>query len=245
MKYIPGEITGTMSGSIGAKTASHNKSGAYFRTKATPTNPNTIRQQAIRGYFGTCVNYWLNSLSAANRALWEAYAAAVPMTDKLGQTIYWSGQNHFVRSNSLRLQLGEAIVEAGPSTFNTGEPVTSIEMTTAGTPNTLGLASGGASLSTTANIAGGCSDNGDLAVFIGPSIPATWTSYKGPYQLMTIEAAASAATTVALDDALTALLNANGAPADGQVRPVRLRVVYDDGRVSQPYSLIADVEEET
>ena len=244
MKYIPGEITGTMSGSIGAKTASHNKSGAYFRTKVTPTNPNTVRQQAIRSAFGTCVNYWQNTLSSANRALWEAYAAAVPVLDKLGQTIYLSGQNHFIRTNSLRLQIGQAIIAPGPTVMNTGEPITGIKMTTAGTANTIGIDTVALDMSTTGLIAGGASDDGDAVFQIGPPINATRTSFKGPYQLMEVEAVTATDTSVDFDALWSALLNSNGVPTDAQYRPCRLRILYDDGRLSQPYSLIALVDEE-
>lgn len=245
MKYIPGEITGTMSGSIGAKTASHNKGGAYFRTKSTPTNPNTTRQQAIRSAFGSLVNAWQNTLTVANRAAWEAYAAAVSMTDKLGQEIYLSGQNHFIRSNTPRLQAGLAAVTAGPTVFNTGESVTSIELVTDGDSGVLGVNDGETGYSCKANFGAALTEAGYLLLYISPALPSSYTFYKGPYQLVTAIAVESTDSDCDNEVAFTAALNANGNPADGNTIGARFRITFDDGRLSQPFNFLGLVQAES
>jgi hypothetical protein len=108
------------SGSIGGITFSRNKGGMYTRSKAIPTNPNSIRQQVVRGALGQLSVAW-NLLSIIERESWNLYAASVPMVDKLGATIYLSGQQHFIRANVPRLQADLAIVNAAPTTFNLGD----------------------------------------------------------------------------------------------------------------------------
>jgi hypothetical protein len=244
MKYVPGEITGTMSGSIGAKTASHNKSGAYFRTRSIPTNPNSIRQQDVRGYFGSLVQAWLNTLSAAQRTGWNTYAENVPMLDKLGQTIYLTGQNHFVRSNVPRLLIGEAVIVAAPEVYNTGEPPTGIHTTNGSVPNTIGIDAGGSAMLTTIEIDGEANVDGDLLLFISNPLNATINYFKGPYQLIDSLAVTATDTSEAWATAFASLLNANGAPAADTYRGLRARIAYDDGRLSQPYELIAPIIDE-
>jgi len=60
-------------------------------------------------------DYWHSTLSPANRSLWNTYAAAVAMKNRLGETVYLTGFNHFIRSNADRLYSGETLVAAGPS----------------------------------------------------------------------------------------------------------------------------------
>lgn len=230
-----------MSGSIGGLTASHNRSGQYFRTKGLVTNPNTIRQQAVRSIFGTLVQYWTNTLTAAQRALWDDYAANTPLIDKIGNSINVTGQNMFVRSNSVRLQIGGSIIAAAPLIYNTGEPVTSITADTDSVPNTLGVTLAGTALDTSVAIAGEASDDGDICLYLGSTINPTRNYYKGPYQLAVAVTLPSGSAAELISTVLTSLLNSNGAPITGQTRGVRLRNMYDDGRLSQPYDAILPV----
>jgi len=241
MKYTPSAFTGPMSGSSGALVASHNRSGAYFRYRAIPTNPNSIRQQAVRANFGTLVQYWTSTLSAAQRALWDDYASNTPVYDALGNPIYLTGQNQFIRSNTVRLQIGSSVIAAAPTTYNTGEPVTGFITTTDSTPNSLGVNMAGTTYDATATVAGGASDDGDVCLYIGSTLNPTRNFYKGPYQLVSATAIASAAFLANIATAFTAAANANGDPVDGQIRGVRARIMYDDGRLSQAYDAILPV----
>jgi len=105
------------SGSIGGITYSRNAGGLYTRARATPTNPNSPQQQVVRALVGAISAYWRDTLSAANRALWETYAVNTPIVNRVGDSINISGLAHFVRSNVPRVQSGLALVEAGPTTF--------------------------------------------------------------------------------------------------------------------------------
>lgn len=109
------------SGSIGGVTLSHNKGGQYFRRRAIPTNPNSTYQQAVRGVLNSLVNHWGNTLTAAQRQAWATYAANVPVLNALGDPIYLTALNHYVRCNTPRMQSGEAGVDDAPTVFNLGE----------------------------------------------------------------------------------------------------------------------------
>lgn len=112
IKYAEGQ---QRSGSLGATVYSHNRYGQYIRTRSIPTNPNTARQSAIRTILRNLTEYWSNSLSQAERNAWEAYAADIPWTNKVGDTVHLTGLSHFLRSNSPRIQVGAAQVDAAPA----------------------------------------------------------------------------------------------------------------------------------
>lgn len=109
------------SGSVGGSTYSHNKGGMYIRNRSIPTNPNTTYQQAIRSIVGQLTDLWLTTLTAAQRAAWDAYAAAVPILDSLGESRAVTGLNMYVRSNTPRLQAALPRVDDGPTIQNLGD----------------------------------------------------------------------------------------------------------------------------
>lgn len=238
MKFVP--ILGAdMSGSLAGVTASRNRYGQYFREKVVPVNPNTTRQQAVRSYFATAINGW-TALSAANRALWNDYAANTPFVDGLGNQKFVTGQNMYCRCNTLRAQIGEALVSAGPTTFNFGNPVTNLKPTTDGTPDgVIGVVA--SALSTSVDIMGGASADGDIAMYIGNPINPSRSFYKGPYQL----AATSATTGASATEGFTGAPTIVTALAAGQYRSARFVIVYDDGRVSPAFEVLGVVTEDT
>jgi len=102
------------SGSMGNLTYSHNKGGQYIRARRIPTNPNSSRQQATRSVLGTYASAW-SGLSAANRASWNSYAATHTVKDALGQDVYISGINWFIKCNSILLDAGQTPVTTPPA----------------------------------------------------------------------------------------------------------------------------------
>lgn len=109
------------SGSLAGITISHNRGGMYLRRRAVPTNPNSVYQQAVRGFVNALSNHWINTLTEVQREAWTTYANNVPMPNPLGDPITLTGLNHYIRSNVPRLQSGLARVDAGPTVFNLGE----------------------------------------------------------------------------------------------------------------------------
>ncbi len=108
------------SGSIAGITYSHNRGGMYTRARVTPTDPSTERQQAMRTAMATLAAYWGNTLTPAQRAGWNLYGANVPWLNPLGQTIFLTGQQHFNRVNTVRLQILVAIIDDAPVIFDLG-----------------------------------------------------------------------------------------------------------------------------
>jgi len=114
-------ILGNISGKVAGNVFSRNRGGSYVRLGTNVVNPNTPAQQQVRAIMGDLAVAWSEDLTAADRTAWDLYAAAVPMVNRIGATIFLTGQNHFVRSNVPRLQSGLARVDTGPEGGNLGE----------------------------------------------------------------------------------------------------------------------------
>lgn len=111
---------GTMSGKEGGIVYSHNRYGSYTRQRIIPTNPASSFQNAVRAAFEALANYWTNTLTPAERAAWDTYAANVTMTNRLSLAINITGMSMFVRNNTPRLLLGLSVKAAAPTTFTLG-----------------------------------------------------------------------------------------------------------------------------
>ena len=103
------------SGSIGATVYSHNRFGAYIRARSVPVNPSTDRQVAIRNATRSITIAWHSTLTEAQRAAWEAYAATLPWQNKFGDAVNLTGLNVFLRGNALLVQNGIARVDVAPA----------------------------------------------------------------------------------------------------------------------------------
>jgi len=110
-----------MSGSIGGNTYARNRYGNYARARTKPTNPNSARQQSIRSFMAELTTRWAQTLSAAQRTAWNLYGTSVVMKNRLGESTYLTGFNHYIRSNMWRLDLGQTVIDAGPTTFELPE----------------------------------------------------------------------------------------------------------------------------
>lgn len=99
MIFSPGIAVGALSGSIGGTTASHNKGGPYFRTRAMPTNPSSAAQQSVRADLATISGDWQN-LTGAQRLAWDEWGRQNPIKNALGQSILKSGHQSYVGLNT-------------------------------------------------------------------------------------------------------------------------------------------------
>lgn len=95
MKYLDVPQSGSQANTV----ASRNRFGQYLRTRAIPTNPNSIGQSLARTTMATLASLWGN-IKPSERLAWEDCARRFPKTDSLGQTIVLSGFQQFIRSNS-------------------------------------------------------------------------------------------------------------------------------------------------
>lgn len=106
-----------MSGSIGGSTFARNRFGNYARSRTKPINPNSTLQVATRAALSELTTRWAQTLDAAQRAAWNLYASSVAMKNRLGEAVYLTGFNHYIRSNAMLARLGLTTVDAGPVIF--------------------------------------------------------------------------------------------------------------------------------
>ena len=113
-KLLP--ILGELSGSIAGNVFSHNKGGHYARARSVPVNPNSARQQVVRGILSQVSAGWFDIIDA-QRDAWTAFAALHPVLDALGQSIVLSGHQMFCRVNAAILHYGGTEIEDPPGTW--------------------------------------------------------------------------------------------------------------------------------
>lgn len=234
MKF-KGTIVGPMSGSLAGLTASHNRGGQYFRQRSTPTDPNTSRQQAVKGVFNGLVQAWNSVLTALQRQAWKDWADATPTTDALGDVLVLTGQQAYIAANTPRVQAAQSgltttlvRVDTAPVVYDTGEPVSAV--------GTVEEAAG--AFDAVCTLAAPASAAAVALLYWGRPVNEGRTFYKGPFQLAAqtaVTAAATAATFEDVDTADPAEWQAEAIPVIGERRPVRLIVCYEDGRTSGRY----------
>jgi hypothetical protein len=116
MKFKSALLT-QASGSVGGSTFTRNRGGMIIRARAIPVNPNSTFQQTVRSTFGNLASRWSDTLTPAQRTAWEQYANAVPYVDALGDSRYLTGQQMYIRCNSVRIQAALTVVDAGPTVY--------------------------------------------------------------------------------------------------------------------------------
>lgn len=223
MLFLSDRFT-SASGSIGGTTFSHNRFGMYTRARRMPVNPNTASQQDARNAFASGSAAW-RDLTEAQRDAWDVYAAATPVTNRLGQTVFLTGQQQFVASYSLVTRLGGTAPADGPTTPGR-QPI--------GTPTVV------IDASTPSFVASGLDaalDTGRVGAFVGPPQSAGVAFFAGPYQLIgSAEPLAGVLT-------INAAAGRNGqAFASGQIIPYRLAGHDADNRLSTIASGFAVVQ---
>jgi len=119
VKYGAGIVQ--MSGSIAGDVHARNRFGNYIRPRTKPVNPHSARQEAARAIVSFLAEYWHGDLNDTERNLWNVYAAAVAMKNRLGETVHLTGFNHFIRSNAAQLNMGEAVIGAAPDVLSLPE----------------------------------------------------------------------------------------------------------------------------
>ncbi len=138
MKYLSVPQSGSQAGT----TASRNRYGQYYRTRATPVNPKTPSQGLTRSNFAFGATGW-RGLTDAQREAWQSFAADHPKTNSLGQTIVLTGSCCFTGANSLQRRLGLLTAITDPPLIS-GIPAVPVITITATGPGTLSLAFTGA-----------------------------------------------------------------------------------------------------
>ena len=105
MKLKFGAIVTDGRGKIGGHVASKNRSGAYLRTKVTPSNPNTVAQAQARGILASLSQGW-GQLTDSQRQGWNDAVKEWGTTDIFGDIKNPSGINLFVKLNANLISTG-------------------------------------------------------------------------------------------------------------------------------------------
>ena len=85
-------------GKLGGQVFSKNRSGAYIRTKVTPSNPRTADQMAGRGILGSLSASW-SGLTDEQRRAWNNAVEDWQKTDIFGDSRKPTGKNLFTGIN--------------------------------------------------------------------------------------------------------------------------------------------------
>lgn len=220
MKVLYGAGVLGASGSMGGMTASHNRFGSYWRSRTTPVNPNTQRQNKIRAAVQLFAPQWSGVLTLLQREAWEVYAAAITRTGSLGQQIKLTGYNMFMRSNVIRNQSDlTAIIDA--PTILTLPPADPIMV------GTIDEASQQISVAFDDSLDWVDQSGAHLIVFMSMPVAAGRAFIGGPWRL---------AGTIDGDDTTAPtspeVMDAPFPVAAGQVIAIRARISEVDGRLS-------------
>lgn len=109
-----GMIVTDARGKLGGHVLSKNRSGAYARTKVTPSNPRTAAQSAQRSRLASFSQSW-SGLTPLQRAAWNGAVADWARTDIFGDSHNPSGKNLYVRLNTNILLAGGLEVTTPPA----------------------------------------------------------------------------------------------------------------------------------
>lgn len=210
-------------GSIGGQVHSRNRYGSYIRARTTPVNPQSSRQNLIRACVASLAPYWSTVLTQAQRNAWEVYADAITRANKLGQQIKLTGFNHFIRSNTPRLQSVDSVIAAGPTvlTLPGADPVFACEVDETNQQ---------ISVTFDPLLAWAIIDDGELYVSMSEPKQVGTNFIGGPFRL-----AGAIDGDTASPPTSPQVLSVPFPVAEGQVIVCRARISEADGRLSDPF----------
>ncbi len=212
-----------MSGSIGGTTFARNRFGNYARARTKPVNPNTDRQQNVRGAVAYLVDRWAHTLTLVQRTAWELYASNVNMLNRLGEVVQLTGMNQYVRSNSIRRAHSLPVIDNGPVVFELPAK-----------DNTLACVASAATQQFTitydAAMDWADEDGGFLIIFQGRPQNAQRNFFAGPWRHIGNHFGATGA-----PPASPVIMGVQFAIAELQRLWIYARIMRTDGRISEPF----------
>lgn len=96
---IISEIRGKVQGSIYQRSVA----GQILRSKATPINKNSLRQNKTRAFTFRLQQEW-RLLSQTERNLWQQFTNFNPILQKRSNNLFINAQQNFIKFNSYRLE---------------------------------------------------------------------------------------------------------------------------------------------
>lgn len=218
-----------MSGSIAGSTFARNRYGNYARARTKPINPKTDRQVAVRAAMAALTSRWSQTLTGVQRTAWNLYGSSVTMKNRLGENIFLTGFNHYIRSNHWRQRIGVVPIDAGPVIFELPEadPALSIAISEATNQFTVTY---------DALLDWADEDGGFLIVWNGQPQNAQRNFFAGPWRHLNQVTGVNGA-----PPASPAAMGASFVYSEGQRAWVYARILRADGRLSAPFRSDASV----
>ena len=212
-----------MSGSIGGTTFARNRFGNYARARTTPVNPQTANQTAVRSAIAFLAAFWAQTLTALQRTAWDDYAAGVAMSNRLGESIFLSGYNHFLRANSLSRRNDEIVFSFGP---------TILELPAQDSTLSIAVSEGSQEITLTFDDTMDWADENSARMFVFQGKPqnAQINFFNGPHRFL---GALEGSATSGISSPQT--IGVDFAVAEGQKQFLYARLQRGDGRVSEPF----------
>jgi hypothetical protein len=229
MLIKPGLAVSEMSGKFGGVVAAHNRGGQYFRQFRVPTDPSSERQQQYRGYMAAANVAW-KALTQAQRDAWDAYAANTPWRNKLGDTIYLTGFQWFVRSEVIAkaaLAAGASVVADPQLCTASGGLPDQLEFTTV----SIGVAAG-ASIGYNDGDVWPDEDGACCVVYMSRPRPATQVFDGAPSRLLCVIEGNAVTPPTSPETIVTASLP--WTIVEGQLTTLYARILRADGTLSEP-----------
>lgn len=214
-------------GKAGGTVYSKNKGGLYIKNFVPPSNPQTTKQQLVRGEFGVNASSW-SGISESDRAAWRAAAATFPYQDDFGDTKYYSGFNLFMKMNS-NLSASDQPFTDYPSMSETAKIIGSVS------PAAYDI--GAATLTVTVNYVLGNDFDGAIILQATPPIPAGRNSASTLMRKINSTGYAGSALSTTPDPAaqFNVYNNTFGQLQAGDRILIRVRAVSEGGRSSAWY----------
>lgn len=114
-KFTPGPAVAEIRGSVGGNTFSQNRFGAYIRRRSVPTISTTDPAQVSKTALQFVTQQWAQIDPGARNA-WRNFAQQFPVTDSMGQQIFLTGHQWFVKLNCRLRRIPGPIEPSPPDT---------------------------------------------------------------------------------------------------------------------------------
>lgn len=109
-RIIYSALVTSINGSVGGTTFQRNAYGHTIKKKPNIVNPNRPRQQARKANLQFLAQHWQN-LTTVQRDAWASYAIAHPVPSRLNPSSNLSGHAIWLRTNLLRLTMGQTLLD--------------------------------------------------------------------------------------------------------------------------------------
>jgi hypothetical protein len=213
-----------MSGSTGGTTYARNRFGNYMRSRTKPVNPNTQTQDDIRTALSFLAGQWAAVVTAVQRSGWATYAAAIAMKNRLGESVYLTGFNHFLRSNVEAQRQTNLYTAAAPTELALPEKDTTFAVTGSVATQSISVVFNPA-------LAWAIEAGGKMYVYQGTPRGKTRNFFNGPWKYL-----GSITGATPIPPTSPAVIVAPMALVLGQLVTCYARIRRLDGRISEPFT---------